>query len=136
MCARRAATPARFPSAARLRGRRPRACRVQQDLLQTTLGKGLGMIYCRHVLDRDYMQLSALGTVFLYVMIAQAICLAVGWEPLATLAKARKVLPAWVLRPLESPYEGVKGGELEAIKLETIRAEEEVPARARAKPGP
>ena len=63
------------------------AIMVQQDLLQTTLGKGLGMVYCRQVLaGPGSVQLSNLGDVFLVVILSQALILTLGWDPLATSA--------------------------------------------------
>ena len=46
---------------------------AQQDLIQTTLGKALGMIYCRKALgEGDKVELAGLGSLFVLIMAAQA----------------------------------------------------------------
>ena len=56
---------------------------VQQELLQTTIGKGLGMIFGRVSLG-DPPRVAALGVLFAVVMLVQAVLLALGWNPDAT----------------------------------------------------
>ena len=58
---------------------------AQQELLQTTVGKGLGMLFCRVALG-DPPRVASLGAIFLLVMVVQAIALAIGWDPPKTLA--------------------------------------------------
>ena len=56
---------------------------AEQQILQSTLGKGLGMVVCRVALG-DPVRLENLARLFLYVMATQIIVLAFGWDPLAT----------------------------------------------------
>ena len=63
---------------------------AEQQILQSTLGKGLGMVVCRVVLG-DPVRLENLARLFLYVMATQIIVLALGWDPLATQRRWRAV---------------------------------------------
>mmetsp|Transcript_50662 Transcript_50662/g.121774 ORF Transcript_50662/g.121774 Transcript_50662/m.121774 type:complete len:562 (+) Transcript_50662:3-1688(+) len=63
---------------------------AQQQILQSTLGKGLGMVVCRVVLG-DPVRLASLARLFLCVMTTQIIVLALGWDPLATQRRWRAV---------------------------------------------
>merc|ERR1719272_1860293 len=63
---------------------------AQQQILQSTLGKGLGMVVCRVVLG-DPLRLASLARLFLCVMTTQIIVLALGWDPLATQRRWRAV---------------------------------------------
>jgi len=56
---------------------------AEQQILQSTLGKGLGMVVCRVVL-RDPVRLENLGLLFLGVMLTQVIVLQFGWDPQKT----------------------------------------------------
>ncbi len=60
-----------------------RAMVAQQEVLQTTLGKGLGMLLARVVLGNP-AKVSNLGALFAVVMGCQAVVLALGWDPRAT----------------------------------------------------
>ena len=66
-----------------------RACSSQ--VLQTTLGKGLGMMFCRMALG-DPAKVSSLGQVFAAIMLAQGAVLALGWEPRKTLGRLAECL--------------------------------------------
>ena len=59
---------------------------AEQEVLQTTLGKGLGMMFCRMALG-DPAKVSSLGQVFAAIMLAQGAVLALGWEPRKTLGR-------------------------------------------------
>ena len=63
---------------------------AEQQILQSTLGKGLGMVVCRVVLG-DPVRLENLARLFLCVMATQIIVLALGWDPLATQRRWRAV---------------------------------------------
>merc|ERR1740133_315271 len=63
---------------------------AEQQILQSTLGKGLGMVVCRVVLG-DPVRLENLARLFLYVMATQIVVLALGWDPLATQRRWRAV---------------------------------------------
>ena len=67
-----------------------RAMLAQQEILQKTIGKGIGMVYCRVALG-DPPQLASLGKLFFLVMAAQAVLLAVAFEPPRTLAALRRL---------------------------------------------
>ena len=56
---------------------------AEQQILQSTLGKGLGMIVCRVVLGNP-VKLENLGRLFLFTMLSQVVILTVGWDPLKT----------------------------------------------------
>ena len=64
---------------------------AQQEILQTTVGKGLGMITARAALG-DPPRISSLGVLFAAIMSAQAAVLWIGWDPLAT---ARRLARLW-----------------------------------------
>lgn len=66
---------------------------AQQEILQKTIGKGLGMLYCRVALG-DPPRLAALGRLFFAVMAAQAVLLAFTFEPAHTAQQARRALQA------------------------------------------
>ena len=69
--------------------------RPRQDLVQTTLGKALGMIYCRKALgEGDHVHLAGLGSLFLVIMAAQAVIIGLGWSPETTLRRCRRSTPA------------------------------------------
>ena len=59
---------------------------AQQELLQTTIGKGLGMMFCRVALG-DPARVSSLGEVFAVIMLVQSAVLAVGWDPRTTVGR-------------------------------------------------
>ena len=59
---------------------------AEQEVLQTTLGKGLGMMFCRMALG-DPAKVSSLGQVFAAIMLVQGAVLALGWEPRKTLGR-------------------------------------------------
>ena len=61
---------------------------AQQEILQTTVGKGLGMVLVRVALG-DPPRVSALGELFGVLISAQAVLLSLGWDPLATSRKLR-----------------------------------------------
>ena len=69
-----------------------------QDVLQTTLGKGLGMVVCRSALlsvnavGQPAVELAALGRLFLLVMLLQALILLVGYDPQTALDYGRCLL--------------------------------------------
>jgi MFS family permease len=68
---------------------------AQQDLVQTTLGKALGMIYCRKALgEGDHVHLAGLGSLFVVIMAAQAVVIGLGWSPETTLRRCRRSTPA------------------------------------------
>ena len=64
---------------------------AEQEVLQTTLGKGLGMMFCRMALG-DPAKVSSLGQVFAAIMLAQGAVLALGWEPRKTLGRLAECL--------------------------------------------
>ena len=67
----------------------------RQDLVQTTLGKALGMVFCRKALgEGDHVHLSGLGSLFLVIMTAQAVIIGLGWSPETTLRRCRRSTPA------------------------------------------
>ena len=65
---------------------------AQQEILQKTIGKGLGMVYCRVALG-DPPHLAALGRVFAAIMAAQAVMLAVSFDPRETRAWLASMRP-------------------------------------------
>lgn len=64
---------------------------AEQQILQSTLGKGLGMILCRVVLGNP-VKLENLGRLFLFTMLSQVVVLTVGWDPLKTQRRIQGLL--------------------------------------------
>ena len=64
---------------------------AQQEILQKTVGKGLGMVYCRVALG-DPPSLASLGRLFFGIMAAQAVLLSLAFEPVHTRVAAARAI--------------------------------------------
>mmetsp|Transcript_19364 Transcript_19364/g.49511 ORF Transcript_19364/g.49511 Transcript_19364/m.49511 type:complete len:358 (+) Transcript_19364:1-1074(+) len=77
---------------------------AQQEILQKTIGKGLGMVYCRTALG-DPPHLASLGRFFMVIVTTQVVLLAVCFDPRET----RQALQA-ALRSMRRVAQGSRGG--------------------------
>jgi hypothetical protein len=71
-----------------------RSMLAQQEILQKTVGKGLGMVWCRMALG-DPPHLAALGRVFFGIMAAQVVLLVLCFDPRETRAWMLATLARW-----------------------------------------
>ena len=71
-----------------------RSMLAQQEILQKTVGKGLGMVWCRMALG-DPPHLAALGRVFFGIMAAQVVLLVLCFDPRETRAWMLVTLARW-----------------------------------------
>ena len=71
-----------------------RSMLAQQEILQKTVGKGLGMVWCRMALG-DPPHLAALGRVFFGIMAAQVVLLVLCFDPRETRARMLAPLARW-----------------------------------------
>lgn len=71
-----------------------RSMLAQQEILQKTVGKGLGMVWCRMALG-DPPHLAALGRVFFGIMAAQVVLLVLCFDPRETRARMLATLARW-----------------------------------------